>query len=284
MLDILKQVSDQVVFSFLASFGALNELSRTILGREEKGKVIYHMTMFFDKSLYLLHTLSSLQVEHEEMVDNHYLRRKRARVDQVADTEYAANRYLGSVLSSIIYNIGWKVNQTTHSELLEGILFVVLQHTGRLVSMNVFDEYVAASKNPENITGSHDIPAPNVLSKHEMRYVVQVLYNALGGRDKKDLFLTVLAAGKKNLANQTRLRGVGTISVPPGNLLAKAKVLLQSTLVKTTLGCDELITLNRPPVPAEAPDSVIGERAGDFHVSDWFLEQVWALIGWDLVV
>lgn len=281
MLDILRQISDQIILSFLSSFSALNELCRTILGRNKRGKLIYQMTMFFNKSLDLLHTLSSLQVEHEEMTDNRCLRRKRVRAEE---TEYAANKYIARTLAAIVYNLEWNPNQPVHSELLEGILYVVLEHTGRLLSEAVFDEHVAASKNPANITDSKGIPVADGLSKYEMRYVIQILQNTLGGRDKKDLFLYVLAAGKKDLGDQERLSGSGTISVPPSNLLAKAKVLLQSTLLKTALGCNELETLKLPSVPADALEFSVNESTGKEYGSDWFLEAVWALIGWDLMV
>lgn len=280
MLDMLKHISDLTILNFMSVFEALNVISRTIEGRKRKGRLVYAMTMFFSKSLDLLHTLGGMQLEHEEAIENQDPRRKAC----VEEAEYVADKHLERILSTIVYNLGWKQNQAVHSELLEGILYVVLDHTGRMLSMTVFRENVAASKNPGNITETDGDAIPNKLSKHEMRYAVQVLHNALGGRDKKDLFLHVLASGKRNLPTQVRMGGSGTISVPHGDLLKKAKILLQSTLVKTTLGHDELETLISPSMAEEVSDSVVDGVENIIHGPLWFVEQMWSLIGWDLVV
>ena len=180
------------------------------------------------------------------------------------------------MLVSIAYGLEWKVNQHGHGDLLEGILFLLLEHTGRLVSESVFGEHVAASENPGNIT-TNTIATRKEVVGSEARYVVQILHAALGASDRKDLVATVLAAPKSN---------DGASSTRSGDLalLSKVKKLLQSTLVRNTVGGEDLETLRLPTPPLERTRLPNGkglqvERYGP----DWLVETVWALIGWDLM-
>jgi hypothetical protein len=273
---------NQIGGSFLSCFRALDELCRTILGRNKKATLVYQMVMFFNKALNLLHTISTLQVESEAVDDNRRPRHKRPRVEE---GEYAVNKYLAKTLAATVYALEWKVHQPGHSDLLEGILFSVLEHTGRLVSEAIFAEHVAISKNPGNITEANEVPVRNGAAKFESRYVVQVLHAALGGSNKKELVAQVLATGKTNVDVQTRFGGSTGLSTLKGELLTKAKALIQSTLLKSVVGGAEPETLKLPPAPTEDEAMLAGESPGsDIYGSDWLVETVWALIGWDLVV
>jgi hypothetical protein len=293
----------QVALSFLSCFKALNELCRTIPGRAKKAEIVYKMVMFFNKALNLLQTVISLQTEHEAVHERRKSRHKRCRVDE---EEYIVNKYLTKSLASMAYGLEWKADQPGHSDLLEGFLFSVLEHIGRLVSEAVFAEHVATSDKPGNITKNTPLsPAKDSL---ESRYMIKILYAALGGSDRKDLVARVLATGKRQLSrlrssvgssllspDKADIKGLSRYSDaaekvlqiandPSGDLLSKGKKLLQSTLVKSAVGGGELETLRLPTPPAEESISILGannenERFG----SDWLIETVWALIGWDLI-
>jgi hypothetical protein len=303
---LYQHVMHQVALSFLSCFHALNELCRTIPGRAKKAEIVYKMVMFFNKALNLLQAVISLQVEHEAVHERRKSRYKRGRVDE---EEYVVNKYLAKFLASMAYGLEWKADQPGHSDLLEGILFSVLEHIGRLVSEAVFAEHVATSDKPGNIT--KNAPLSPVKDSLEPRYMIKILYAALGGSDRKDLVARVLATGKRSVTTQSRLRSsVGSsllspgkadikslsrysnaaekvpliVKNPSGDLLSKGKKLLQSTLVKSAVGGAGLETLRLPTPPAEESISILGVNNVDERFgSDWLIETVWALIGWDLI-
>jgi hypothetical protein len=303
---LYQHVLHQVALSFLSCFNALNELCRTIPGRAKKAEIVYKMVMFFNKALNLLQTVISLQTEHEAVHELRKSRHKRGRADGEG---YVVNNYLAKSLASMAYGLEWKTDLPGHSDLLEGILFSVLEHVGRLVSEALFAEHVATSDKPGNITKNS--PLAPVKDSLESRYMIKVLYGALGGSDRKDLVARVLATGKRGVTTESRLRSSVRSSLlspdkadikslsrysdaagkvlqiandPSVDLLSKRKKLLQSTLVKSAVGGAELETLRLPTPPAEESLSILGVNNVDERFgSAWLVETVWALIGWDLI-
>ncbi|KAI6712851.1 hypothetical protein JHW43_004668 [Diplocarpon mali] len=272
-LFLLQQVFQQVALSFLACFSAMDELFLTIPGRSKKREVVYRVVMLFRRSLDFLHIISGLQSEDERPDRSQHTRGKRPRVEAA---EYAVNRYLAQTLASTVKNLEWKHNQAGHSEILEGLLFSLLQHTGRLISNSVFGEHVAASDNPGNISESLDAREDGVLSP-ESRYVVQVLHAVLGGSDRKQFVADMLASGRSSS------RGVGLVPAASGEVLGKARKLLQSTLWKSTVGGAELESLRLPRPPSESSDLQQDKAGVEKYGKEWLLETVWGLVGWDLV-
>ncbi|KAH6724218.1 hypothetical protein BKA61DRAFT_664919 [Leptodontidium sp. MPI-SDFR-AT-0119] len=267
ILLLLQQVLYQVACTFHACFNAMNQLFLTISGRLNQAEIVSRMVMFFKKSLDFLQTICALQFADEK---NQSPRSKRARLD---GGEYAVNKYLAQALASIAKEMKWKINQPGHGDILEGMLFLVIQHTGRLISDSVFGEHVAASDNPANITNNRTPPSRGIL-RPESRYMVQVLYAALGGsdRDRKELVIRVVSAG---------CIAMPSASSTPGEMLNKAKKKLQGTLLQSMLGEIDSESFRPPKEPttvSEVEDMrVDGERYG----KEWLLETVWGLIGWD---
>jgi hypothetical protein len=239
------------------------------------------MVMFFNKALNLLQTISSLQAEEEEVRDRRRLRNKRAKTE---GGEYAVNKYLARALSAVVSNLDWKVGKPGHGEVLEGILFSILEHTGRLLSSAVFSEHVAKSMNPGNITQGK-APSNPSMAKLESRYIVQILHAALGGSEKKELVAKVLASDRKDLDPLKRMSSLAPSSSFTRDLVSKSKMLIQSTLLKGAVGGDNLASLELPAPPGEESNfSVEAADKVERYGPEWLVEIVWALIGWDMVV
>ncbi|KAK2629322.1 hypothetical protein QTJ16_000142 [Diplocarpon rosae] len=272
-LFLLQQVFHQVALAFLGCFSAMDELFLTIPGRKKKREIVYRVVMLFRRTLDFLQIISGLQAEDERIDRSQHTRSKRARVETA---EYAVNKYLAQTLASTVKTLEWKHNQAGHTEILEGILFSLLEHTGRLISNSVFGEHVAASDNPGNISRSLDAREDGVVSS-ESRYVVQVLHAVLGGSDRKESVTGILASG------QSSSRGIGLVSAAPGDMLSKTRKLLQSTLLKSTVGGIELESLRLPRPPSESSDLQQDDAVVEKYGKEWLLEIVWGLVGWDLV-
>jgi hypothetical protein len=279
-LKLFQLVMKQVVLSYVSCFEALNVLCRTIPGRKKKSDIVYHMVMLFSRALNCIHTVSILQAEHEMTRDSGRLHQKRRRIEE---GEYAINMYLARALAWITQNLEWKVGQPGHGELLEGILFSVLDHTGRLLSNSVFQEHVANVETAGNI--SSRMPASvTKTTKLESRYIIQVLHSTIGGSNRKELVAQVLMANNLRKVNiHKSLENPAGSAALGGDLLSKAKFLIQSTLVKSTVGGLGLDSLKLPTPPEEPLSHLIAASDLELYGPDWLIESVWALIGWDLV-
>jgi hypothetical protein len=277
-LDLVQRIMNHVGLSFLACFKSFNELCRTIPGRAKKSELTFKLVMFFNKTLEFLRTLNGLQAEHQASSIYEKRANKRARAEE---SEYAVNKYLAKMLSSVAYSIEWNAQQPGHSDLLEGILFTILEHTGRLVSQEIFNEHIAASDSPGNITQGVT-PSSKQAACAEARYIVQILHAAVGTTERKELVSQVLAAGKTYSRHHDEQSSAN--DVLSSDLLLRVKKLLQSTLVKSAVGGEELETLRLPTPPAERTEvSVQDFSAMSRYGSDWLVETVCALVGWDLV-
>jgi hypothetical protein len=243
-------------------------------------EIIYKMVSFFNKSLNLLHNLSNLQTKHEAAQDNLRPRHKRSRTE---DSEYIVNKYLANSLSCIVHSLEWKAQKPGHTDLLEGMLFCILEHTGRLVSEAVFGEHVATSDNPGNIA-KYDALVASGSFKNESRYMVQILQAALCGSTRKELIAKVLTQGGTNEKIQFHLEGSTLSSALSSDLLFRTKKLLQSTLVKSAVGGHDLDTLRLPTPPIEELEPQV-ETSDEIekYGSEWLIENVWAIIGWDII-
>lgn len=272
-----QQVMNQSALAFLACLTAIDDLCRTIPGRAKKAEIVYRMVMIFKLGLNLLQTVADDQAAQQTMRQSHGTKYKRQRIEE---GEYFVNKYLTKALAGIAHNAQWKVHQPAHSEILEGFLSSILEHTGRLVSEAVFGEHVAKSNLPGNITGN-GTPLIQGFIRPEARYVVEILHATTGAGTRSGLVTQMLAAGKTSLNSQLH-----TISPNSpdffGNLLSKAKELLQSTLMKYVVGSADLDSLRLPTPPPEM-SNISDEGDIEKYGRDWLIEMVWGLIGWDIV-
>jgi hypothetical protein len=268
VLSLLQQLMHQIVLGFRSCFNTLQDLCRTILGRKERFEIIYRLVAFFDKSLDHLHTLCNIQTEND-VADVRRLRHKRVRTEG----EFAVNKHLTEMLVCVA-QMEWKVGQIGHSEILEGILFLILDRTGRLLSNAVFGEHIASSNRIGNIT-KEDKGLFSESAKLETGYLIPILHAALGKSSAKKELVARVIAEKTDNANSSS-----------SDFLVKARKLIQSSLLKSAVGGTELQGLNMPNPPADEDAHYIPQIASSvaLHGSEWLIESVWALIGWELAV
>ena len=281
-LNLFQQVMHQIVLGFRCCFGALNTLCQTIIGRAKRGDVTYRLVMFLRQALQHLCSVCTLQGE-KEIAGKDTARRtqdKRVRTEE----EYAVNRYLSRALISI-FHTEWKVGQPVHSEILEGFMFCILEHTGRLLSNATFLEHVGRSTRAGNITMG-DTALPPEVAKLQTRYIVAILHAALGdSSSRKELVTQVLAERSGDSSASSRQSTLGSSAKNPHELLAKARKRMQETLAKCALGGDDSQGLRLPPIPKEGLNypSVIEDDVERFG-PEWLMGSVWALMGWELAV
>lgn len=258
--------------SLIRCLNSVDELFLTIPGRSKKSEVVYRLVMLFKKSLDFLHTISGLQAEDEAAHRSPDRRSKRARA---GTAQYTVNKCLAQTLITMVQGVDWKADKTGHAEILEGILFLILDQTGRLLSDSVFGEHVSTSDNPGNITKRSD-ELGHGGSRPESQYIIQILNGVLGGSERIELVSRILTSGR------TQSCGIGLNSLS-GAMLSKSKKLLQSTLLKSMLGGVELESLKLPRPPTESSSLPADVTCVEKYGKEWLLETVWGLVGWDLM-
>jgi hypothetical protein len=275
---LFQQAMHQIGLTYMACFNGMNELCRTIIGRVKKQEIVYRLVMFVNKSLNLLHAISAAQAEAKS-IQSKRSRHKRLRSEF---TEFVINKYLSKTIASIIHGLDWRSDFPGHCEILEGILFSVLEHIGRLVSEATFGEHVALSDNPGSIT-NNIAPMIHGVAEFESRYMVQILHAAVGGRTRNDLVAHILAAGRSSSKAQFPFNG--SVSDRSGDLLLKAKGMLRATLMKSTLGdinALEVLRLPTPPIEGLTPPNR-GDNITEQYGPEWLIATVYTLVGWDLL-
>ncbi|EPE33711.1 hypothetical protein GLAREA_06724 [Glarea lozoyensis ATCC 20868] len=267
ILRVFEHFMHQLSLGYQLCFDSLNEICRTMLGRTKKNDIIYRMTRYIQKAIAFLHDISLAQEYKESKAP------RRQGSNGHDGIEYIVNKHLAISITSMLAGLEWEAGKPGHSELLEGILYTILQHTGKLVSVAVFNEHVASSKNEGKVTENTQ-SGEVCTAKFESRYIIQILYTAIGGATKTELISQVLAAGRSNMSKDGK-----------GDLISKARKLLQSTLINNSTGGVSLETLRLPPPPSEdtaIPDDV--HHSVERYSSEWLVEMAWALVGWDMVI
>ena len=274
----LQQLMHQIVLSFHTCFKALNELCLTILGRSMKHEIVYRLAMFFKKALDHLHTVCTLQAKTE----TEGRRKTRSQRDKIGE-EYAVNKYLPRALI-LISQVDWQVGKPGHSDILEGILFAILEHTGRLVSNAVFNEHIAISDKVGNITLGDTEPWTGA-APLEARYIVPVLHAALGrSNSRRELVDRVLYDGCETAKVQTQGSSQQTLTDSGCDLLLKARKRLQETLVKCAIGGEGLGGLVLPSQPDDFDISPEPAQCAEKYSPEWLIESIWADVGWELAI
>lgn len=259
----------QIAAGFKSCINGLNALCLTILGRSKRINIVYGLATFFKKALDNLHEVCTRQAEDEDQT--------------TTGGEYAVNKYLCGALVSIAQT-DWTVGNPGHSDILEGILFSILDHTGRLVSNAVFNEHVAISERAGNISIG-GLKTPTKCASLEARYFIPILIVALGeSSSRRDLISRILCDSSSYPNNQSQCAISSLRTNPEHELLTKARKRLQETLIKCAVGGEEFDSLKLPTQPESLGDMFESGLDVEKYSPEWLLESVWATVGWELAI
>ncbi|TGO13267.1 hypothetical protein BTUL_0073g00350 [Botrytis tulipae] len=229
---------------------------RTIVGRElvRKSNIIHSLCSFFDKALNEMNRLcitkAKLPIRSGNSISD--------RVDISADNdEPMMVRFVANLMIGILRKINWQKENDLHKQIIEGMLAIILNHIGRLISDIVFKEDVAASKLPGNITsGGPSLNSTKNESSLKSKYLIHILEMALKIRKET--------------------MGVG----PTEELLQKAKRKIQNTLKNSIIG-GGLLGLKLPDQIAEEPIDIPELKGLEMYGEEWTVQCVFTMIEMD---
>jgi hypothetical protein len=256
----------------------LTHLCRDIPGRGSKGQVIYSLVHFFAAGLDRLQELGAEEaVCKVSIVSYNQSSGCNMNLEPRNGSFVIISRY-SKFLAKILSCPDLQKANTSHIEVLEGMLSILLQRTGELLSEVVFSNVVSSSTRPGRIASSTpETPSSlkELAAEITGRRLASILQYALEGRSEKEK-VSVAA-----MLSGTKLSGKHAKET---TLLTRARHRLQETLLKGIFGQDGEEFMNA----LRTPDTVENCATGTPHAfgvrNEGFVESVWSAVGWDLIL
>ncbi|KAJ5101825.1 hypothetical protein NUU61_004047 [Penicillium alfredii] len=275
-------VLNSVKLSFQATHQALHKLSATDDGRQHSGQVTYYLVCLFESTLTALTQHCTTRVNHitpiklkvtskrmpKFTMETRSSKTKTARKDPTAaHTEDKLGPNLSDLLCTMALSLD--LARAEDQEVMEGFLFVVLNRVGKMLALVVFNNLQLPTGScpelsfPEGLAAIKQEKFSPQNAQLEARYLVRVLHKILDAESSKEP--CEVPAPRRQFVNTIKNR-------------------LQKTLLQAVFGTKEPLFkqgLMRPATPpAQALES---QRSDEPGFADWFTQELWSLIGWDLL-
>ncbi|KKZ63638.1 hypothetical protein EMCG_02079 [[Emmonsia] crescens] len=285
----------------------LNKLSDNDHTSSGVGVITYHLTQLFQRTLGHLHqyimSKTKEKIALEKSVGRKVKQRPKTRITKTSttpssqppsDEEVTLNLFTNFLASMIL-----SLNPIRPQEngLLEGFLFVILEHVGKTLCLFVFKEL---HSNPNLRLSPTKLPMPGNFDKEyhargemvvarraaecEAKHLIWILERAIAFTDQFER--------PSDEMNNTSVSTETILSRdPPHGILQRARDKLQNTLLKGVFGetekefRDSLKMPEKPPY--SLPEGQISGRfraAVDIDPAEWFTQEVWRLVGWDVLL
>lgn len=181
-----------------------------------------------------------------------------------------------------------------HQKIFDGFVFILLERVGKQLYYCTFGRHRSTSiegsimsvPQPQDTTETKRQASEDLAVRLEIKALVLILERAMGlapnhmnfqaGRTNKNRNYIGRTLSIKNLPTTSRAR-----------ISPLAKDRLQRTLIACMYGSkvdDEFVDVLVKPIPAIRTGSL--KNAGkidDKDVKDWFRQEVWRLVGWDIL-
>jgi hypothetical protein len=248
-IALLRYLFSEVASGYRSCFQALDRSQRSIVGRNSKAtaNIPYLLCSFFNNILDYLHKFC------ENLAESH----RSQEASSVEDTQFVVPKLIAQMLISIIRDTEWKAERSTHRDILEGVISTIVDHAGILLSLGIFGENIGDSNLPSNISNETETRNYSGLISYESRYLVPILSAALDVEKEKNL-------------------------ITPGGVREKAMEKVKRALTKSTIGTN-LATLKMPAKQMdEEPLSIPELPHHKTYSTEWLIESLWALVGWEV--
>jgi hypothetical protein len=179
------------------------------------------------------------------------------------------------------------LSQISHNRVLEALVCVFLDHLGSSLSLVVFAESDVMSSKGVHLgilppcglldTTGLDYQAATRTTECECRYLVAILQQLMLYIDKQESL-----AGSEAVPFLTLKRS----SVASNRAFAaRVRKKLQDTLLRGVFGDDDESFKDalRKPIVVPANDNVDIAGSGQGESKDWFIGEVWRLLGWNIL-
>ena len=267
----------------------LHKLGQTSEGTSLRGQPIYHTILLFQRLLEQISRISIAQGNlnraatprsrkpHgriERQIADYLLSPKATHVDAIENGKiFKLLMQLAMVIISALDPL-----KATDNEILDGIMFFLLSHTGKLLREFVFeDEKENGNLHMESISiedvAIHEAQAPYVI--HLLRHAMRI--TAKGPRS---------AIATRRTSNDLTSQCLQNSKIIHNDFSREARIKLQNTMLKGFFGNDakELGEGLLKPL-GEDMECSSGDSGNEKNenVKRWYISEVWKLVGWDIL-
>ncbi|KAL2002495.1 hypothetical protein VTN02DRAFT_6670 [Thermoascus thermophilus] len=278
----------------------VNKLSATDEGRKDVGQVTYRLVSLFETTLDALQ--QHCKIKATEATNKPKPKKKQkpkpkqAPKSKLSDASLsmdddAVAMQITRTLATMILSLG--SSKTAHRDLLDGYLFILLNRVGKTLCLFVFRDL---QFRPDLRTDATKLPLPAGLraaglddssvraAEAEAKHLVWLLERTMA-------FVETFhgpSLPDSHPRGEAQSSAGGSQPNEP-SLRARAKARLQGTLLRAVFGEDDPLFKDHLDPPAQ-PDAerLAHVRASvqrpEKSVPEWFTQEVWRLLGWDVLV
>ncbi|CAI7584651.1 unnamed protein product [Penicillium glandicola] len=270
-------VINGVTVAFHLTHKALHKMAGAENGTQHQGHVIYYLVCLFESTMTALTLHCTAISKQSPVIKNNksnrasksatqrHERHKRTKVKSSPTKNEITTR-----LTDLLCTMALSLNptRTEDQEVMEGLLFLVLDRMGKMLALHVFHDLRLPMSMCPGMTFPEGLEAltdeglmPNE-AQLEAKYLVWLLDRMLNA---ESLHSPLEASAARQF-------------------VANAKDRLQKTLLRAVFGPDDHLFqegLRRPRTPP--PQVLDGQQMEQEKFSDWLTQELWRLVGWDVL-
>ncbi|KAJ5356159.1 hypothetical protein N7517_010768 [Penicillium concentricum] len=270
-------VMNGVTIAFHLTHKALHKMTGAENSTQHQAQVIYYLVGLFESTMTTL-TLHCTAMSKQTSVTKNVIsgggqksatqpdeQNKRTKEKNSPTQNETASR-LADLLCTMALSLN--LTRTEDQKVLEGFLFLVLNRMGKMLALHVFHDLrlpmgiCPGMTFPDGLEAMTDEGLMPNEAQLEANYLVRLLDRMLNGKSFPSPLET--SAARQFVAN--------------------AKDRMQKSLLRAVFGPDDHLFregLRRPHTPP--PQVLDGQQMDQDTFSDWLTQELWRLVGWDVL-
>lgn len=249
-------------------------------------RAVSAIVMLFQSILGQLHSLATIKSENTPQ-DDRSIHQSKSRTLKHQNLATPKLDEVSGALTRVLIHFSEALDfsQISHNMIFEGLICVFLDHLGSSLSLFVFADAEAGMSKPKELgllpprglvdTLGGDQGTAISTAKHEACYLVTILRHLMLRVDKQQYLI--------ESASVPFLEVRKSFATSNGAFVARVRKMLQNTLLRGVFGDDDESfkdALRRPIAnPAEGDVDIASNARG--KTDEWFIGEVWSLLGWD---
>ncbi|OOO05393.1 hypothetical protein OAory_01069090 [Aspergillus oryzae] len=261
----------------------IKSLSGTDNGMQYSNRVIYHIVHLYESTMNALEQWCKAKSEQTQSAkQKHATSNRKAKDKQLHDSNMNTDdedfTQMAQLLNAMTSSLD--TGCAGHQDLLEGFLFILLNRVGKLLCLFVFQDLQLKPDLRADLT---KLPHPRGLTELDLSD------KSLCSAEMEAKCLVWLLERTLAVFRSFTSSSSSASRDSDGSIIfaAKIKERLQSTLLQAVFGTDSTWgkSLRRPaPTDGDLHNLRLPSQNSDQSVPDWFTQEVWTLLGWEILV
>ncbi|KAE8131802.1 hypothetical protein BDV38DRAFT_288382 [Aspergillus pseudotamarii] len=261
----------------------IKTLSGTENGMQSSNRVIYHIIHLYESAMNALEQWCTAKSEQTQPAKQ----KRAASIKKINDKQLPGSNMntdheVSTQMVRLLNVMASSLNPgcAGHQDLLEGFLFILLSRVGKLLCLFVFQDL---KLRPDLRADFAKLPLPRGLTELDINdrslCSAQVEAKCLVWLLKRALAILQVFTSSSSSASRDSDESI--------SFAATLKERLQCTLLQAVFGTDSTwgSSLERPALTDEDLHNLqLPSQSPDQSVPDWFTQEVWKLLGWEILV